>query len=119
MVQVIGHGHWDPKSKRSRVVPMCPELQKILKDAGPKSADLANPVRDFKVLCRHAGIEAYSKPFHCLRKSCARDWAAKFPSHVVREWMGHTSLETTDRYYLQVPPSEYQRASKTNLLPNK
>ncbi len=49
---VISHGPWDPKSKRSRIVPMCRELQKILKEAGPKSAKLANPCRDFKVLCR-------------------------------------------------------------------
>lgn len=63
------------------------ELQKILKEAEPKAAKLANPCRDFKVLCRRAGVKAYSKPFHSLRKSCARDWAAKFPAHVVREWL--------------------------------
>ena len=116
---MIGHGTWDPKSKRPRVVPLCRELQKILKEAAPKPVKLANPNRDFKVFCNRAGVEPYSKPFHSLRKSCARDWAARFPSHIVREWMGHTSLETTDRYYLQVPPGEYTRAARIDLLPKK
>ena len=39
------------------------------------------------------------------------DWAASYPAHVVKEWAGHASLETTDRYYLQVSESEYERAS--------
>ena len=112
-LRVIGHGAWNPKTKKSRVVPIFKELQEILSGQKIKSTILSHPNRDFKVLCRRAGVEPWSSPFQSMRKSCARDWAQQFPSHVTREWMGHTSLNTTDKYYLQVPPSEYQRASKS------
>jgi integrase len=50
-------------------------------------------------------------PYHTLRKSCIRDWAGKFSAHVVEEWAGHSDLNATDRYYLQVPESKYSRAA--------
>jgi integrase len=68
--------------------------------------------RDFNMLCRQAEIESYRKPFHTLRKSCITDWALSYPAHVVKQWAGHASLDTTDRYYLQVPESEYNRTSR-------
>ncbi len=34
-----------------------------------------------------------------------------FPTHVVKEWAGHASIETTDEFYLKVSEAEYQAAA--------
>lgn len=120
-LQIIAKKTWQPKDKDSRKVPICPELQTLLLEAynGAKTGQkqviegisIVNVWRDFNVLCRRAGVDQYSKAFHTLRKSCITDWAASYPAHVVKEWAGHSSLDTTDRYYLQISESEYERAA--------
>jgi len=44
-------------------------------------------------------------------KSCITDWANHFPAHVVKQWAGHSDLDTTDRYYLQVSEADYEKAA--------
>ena len=34
-----------------------------------------------------------------------------FPAHVVKEWAGHASYETTDAFYLKVSEAEYETAA--------
>jgi integrase len=102
---------------------MYPELQSILSEACYDMSGstcqivqdifIGNIWRDFHVLRSRAGVAKYSKPFHSLRKSCAQDWAMHTPPHVLHEWMGHTKFETTMRYYLKVPESEYKRIAET------
>ena len=65
-----------------------------------------------QVLFKRASVQPYSKPFHTLRKSCLTDWAQRFPQHVVSEWGGHSDIQTTNEYYLQVPASEYDRCAQ-------
>ena len=123
-IRIIAKKEWQPKDKNSRNVPLCPELQKLLLDAYNQAQPgqkriiegivTVNLWRDFNVLLQRAGVSEYPKPFHTLRKSCITDWAASYPAHVVKEWAGHSSLDTTDRYYLQVPESEYSRASRNS-----
>jgi integrase len=118
---VIAKEDWQPKDKDKRIIPICPELQRVLLDAFnaavPGQVKIIDGVivknlwRDINVLCRRAEVEPYKKPLHTLRKSCILDWAGKFPAHVVKEWAGHSSMDTTDKYYLQVPKSEYDRAA--------
>ena len=125
-LQIIGSESWQPKDRESRIVPIFPELYKILltayddADAGQKKVIeglcATNTWRDFQVLFRRAGVKPYSKPCHSLRKNAITDWASNFPAHVVKEWAGHSSLETTDRYYLQVSESEYTRAAQTSFF---
>ena len=67
--------------------------------------------RDFGALARRAKVKAYSKPLHSLRKSCITDWAENHPIHVVQQWAGHASIETTRKYYLQVDDEHYERAA--------
>lgn len=120
-IRIIAKEEWQPKDKKSRRVPICPELQKLLLEAYDRAKPrqkriiegiaVVNLWRDFNVVRRRAGVDKYSKPFHTLRKSCITDWAASYPAHVVKAWAGHSSLETTDRYYLQVPEAEYERAA--------
>ncbi|MHC4574714.1 MAG: tyrosine-type recombinase/integrase [Planctomycetota bacterium] len=121
LIRVVAKENWQPKDKDSRRVPICPELQRLLLDAYNHAKPgqrhiiegiaVMNLWRDFNVLRQRAGVDPYSKPFHTLRKSCITDWAASYPAHVVKEWAGHSSLDTTDRYYLRVPESEYERAA--------
>jgi hypothetical protein len=37
---------------------------------------------------------------------------------VLKEWAGHSSLDVTDKYYLQVSESEYKRAVERSFLQN-
>jgi integrase len=127
-VRIIAKEEWLPKDREKRIVPVCPELQSILlgaydeAEAGSskviKKVVVKNIWRDTQVLFCKAGVVPYSRPYHSLRKSCARDWAERYPAHVVKEWMGHSSFDTTDKYYLQVPESEYMRASDNNFWKN-
>lgn len=60
---------------------------------------------------KNAGIE--SEPgktlsIHTLRKSCIQNWANELPMNVTKELAGHSSIETTMKYYCQV--DEYHRA---------
>ena len=124
-LQVISSADWTVKDKHPRIVPICPELHTILLAAfenAPEgearvipagSINVRNLWRDFGVICKRAEVARYAKPVHSLRKSCIRDWADRHPAHVVKEWAGHSDLNTTDTYYLQVPESEYERAAKT------
>ena len=120
-LQVIADGQWQPKDKDPRWVPICPELRKVLAKApkGRLVGDLTNGKirKQWPKILKKARVKTYAKPFQSLRKSCIRDWSMKHPSHVVRQWSGHGSLEVMDKYYLQTPASEYDRAAKEKLLP--
>ena len=98
---------------------MCRNLREILKQ-GPENGRLAGQLTKWQ-LSKYKSILAKAKvkqyhTFQDLRKSCIRDWAMQFPAHVVRQWSGHSTLDVMDRYYLQVPESEYARASRLNML---
>jgi integrase len=117
---VISREDWSVKDKDARTVPIGPELFGLLEAAfDSDSASVipegsvvrTNVWRDFQVLCKHAGVKPYKKPFHALRKSCITDWAARFPAHVVKEWAGHGDLRTTLKYYLKVSEGDYRRAA--------
>ena len=71
--------------------------------------DLINNVlRDFKVILRRAGI-AYCT-IHDFRRSCITNWARNLPAHVVRKLAGHSSMETTMKYYLAIEEYDLQNA---------
>jgi len=120
---VIANDEWKPKDKDSRIVPIVPELYEILLKAfedakegdehviKPGNINIRNISRDFNVICKKAVVDRYDKPTHTLRKSCLTDWAGKFPAHVVKEWAGHSSIETTDEFYLKVNEADYLKAA--------
>ncbi|MDP7289923.1 MAG: site-specific integrase, partial [Phycisphaerae bacterium] len=120
---VVSTEDWTVKDKDTRTVPVSPELAGILLEAFEEAAEGAETVipadsinvknlsRDFTVLCKRADVKRYSKPIHTLRKSCLTDWARRFPAHVVKEWAGHASFETTDAFYLKVSDAEYETAA--------
>ena len=124
---VISQDEWNVKDKDARVVPICPELNELLLatfDEAEEGEDRVIPVgtvsvknisRNFTFLCKRADVTRYAKPLHTLRKNCITDWASNFPAHVVKQWAGHSDLETTDRYYLQVSEAEYEKAAATRM----
>ena len=120
-LQVIADGQWQPKDKDPRWVPICPELREILSRApeGTLVGDVTNGKirKQFPRILRKARVKPYAKPFQSLRRSCITDWSMKHPSHVVRQWSGHGSLVVMDKYYLQTPESEYDRAADEELFP--
>ncbi len=120
---VIASGQWEPKDTDYRVVPIIPELRSILLQAfenapdgaeyiiGPDTVDARGSKKPFDRLCKRVGVQPWSRPFHTLRKTRATRWAREFPQHVVSAWLGHSSITTTDRYYLQVSEIEFDRAA--------
>jgi len=113
---------WAEKTKRKRIVPIAPELLPILRSSFDKAAEgevyvvigvtHPNVWRDFRVICKHAGVKTYAKWCHTLRKNREGDWnAAGFPFHVVADWMGH-SPEVARQHYLRVDEHNMSAASK-------
>lgn len=102
------------KTSRRRIVPIEPELYQMLHEAFPTASGrrkLLMPQasishsdlwRDFRVICRRAGLERWPDWCRILRKNCETDWAQKYPQYVVTYWMGH-DISLSAKHYLQVP----------------
>ena len=129
---------WEPKDHENRVVPISDETTKLLVDiqaeaeegnayifisrqrfkrikervkAGRwngKSEVVNNVVRDFEVICRHAGLAKCT--LHDLRRSALTNWARYLPIHVVQQLAGHSDIATTRKYYLSVQSSDIASA---------
>lgn len=67
-----------------------------------------NMLRGFKAIRRRSGIASCT--LHDLRRSCITNWARSIPLHVVRVLAGHSSLETTRKYYLAVEEADLAKA---------
>jgi integrase len=62
--------------------------------------------REFKNHARRAGIRFNAKfSIHTFRKCCAQNWADYLPANVVKSYLGHSSIETTNRFYSIVDAS--------------
>ncbi len=76
---------------------------------------MQNLWRDFRVICKRAGIEPYAKWCHTLRKNRESDWmAVGFPFHVVVDWMGHSD-EVARQHYLRVNDADLDAATQTQI----
>jgi integrase len=51
---------------------------------------------------------------HTLRKSCITNWANDLPITVTKELAGHSSIETTMKYYYQV--DDYHKAKAAQII---
>ena len=73
---------------------------------------LLNANRDFKRHVKKAGITPTgSLSLHTLRKCAGKNWADALPPHVTKELMGHSTVATTMKYYVQVDDSQRTRAA--------
>jgi len=75
-----------------------------------RNQDMVNNVpREFRRHLKWAEIKPNGTlSLHTLRKSCIQNWANELPINVTKELAGHSSITTTQKYYLQV--DEYHRA---------
>ena len=97
---------WFNKADRPRSIPMTKRVKALLER---KQVDGVINVfsitkdqceQSWKWMRRHIGFEA-DKEFviHCLRHTCAsRLVNAGVDLYVVKEWLGHSSIQVTERY---------------------
>ena len=132
--------HWDsgrftvasPKTKRygkgSRVVPLFPELCRILDEAFamagegecwvvPMLAGKAKKTlgRTLKKIIRRAGVEGWPKFFRNLRSSRQTELEHDYPTYVVCKWLGNTP-NIAHRHYLTVTEEHFQDAAENGGL---
>lgn len=74
-----------------------------------KGKRLGSVRRSFNAVVRVAGLTDVG--LHDLRRTCGGNWAtAGVPLEVIQDWMGHSSIETTRKHYVQVIASARKRA---------
>ena len=81
-----------------------------------------NVNRDFKSHAKRAGLRFNgSFSIHTFRKTCAQNWADHLPANVVKFYLGHSKLETTNRFYSIVDESHtaWTKQVMDNLLGSK
>ena len=78
--------------------------------------------RELKNHARRAGIRFNAKfSIHTFRKTCAQNWADYLPPNVVKFYLGHSDMNTTNRFYSVVDESHTTRTKQVmdNLLNSK
>jgi integrase len=109
------------KSRNERVVPMSPDIAGLFREWKEKQPDAANsnPVlpwpydhleriyEDWHAIQKAAGVPdgEHYVPKNC-RSTCASGLiAANVPTVVVRDFLGHASVATTEDYYINTKPA--------------
>lgn len=81
---------------------------KYRKEGRPwKNRYMVNDVgRDFKLYAKRAGLRFDgSLTIHTFRKTCAQNWADYLPANVVKFYLGHSKMDTTNKFYSIVDES--------------
>jgi integrase/recombinase XerC/integrase/recombinase XerD len=129
---------WEPRDNEIRHIPLCREMMDLLtrwqgkaperipyvfltaeryarvidevkKGKWSEERDLINNVlRDFTAIRQRAGISHCT--IHEFRRSCITNRARQLPAPVVHKLAGHTSLETTMKYYVAVQEADLESA---------
>ena len=107
--------------KKSRVIPLFPEVERALQEAFDEAPDgtlhVITRYRDtkqnlrthFNRIVKKAGIEPWVKPFQNLRSTRETELAKEFPLHVVTAWIGN-SEPVAAKHYLQVTSEDFAKA---------
>ncbi len=117
---VVNNGitHQDTKHRR-RETPIIPELHEILfaafmdGHAGDKvitHVRVGSLSKIFAALTTRAGVSAYARPCHTLRKNIETDWMEEYPVMVVCEWLGH-SPGIAAKHYHKTKDEQFERAA--------
>lgn len=131
---------WEPKDHEQRVVPMSDDATQLLADLQAeskvgfpyifitprrfalikkheatghwhaRSEEINNLSRDFDVIQRRANVRRCT--LHDLRRSAITNWAQKLPIQVVQQLAGHSSINTTRKYYIAVRPEDIALANE-------
>ena len=105
-----------------RIIPLFPELEKLLIDAQTEAEPGIEHVitkRDTTMnlrtnmlrIIRKAGLVPWPKLFHNLRSSRQTELSANHPIHVVCAWLGN-SRQVAQDHYLQVTDSDFEKAGQ-------
>jgi len=111
------------KGNKQRLVPMSVELRKVLyrhlaKHPHPRvfctgtggALSVRNSERDFKVVCRKAGIVGIRTSWHTLRHSFAVNYLRKGGNlYYLQRILGHSSITTTERYLRSLGIEDLQK----------
>jgi len=114
---------YSPKTKRTRQVPLFPEIRKALDDLRPitgESEFVLNVLREksnnwrtpLEKILKREGIEPWKPLFNCLRSSAEIDIAAEFGVVAATEWVGN-SVQVAMRHYLRTTAADFERAAGT------
>ena len=77
----------------------------VILGKSPCSA-VTNVGRDFKAHAERAGIKFTAKfTVHTFRKTCAQNRADRLPANVVKFYLGHSDMNTTNKFYCIVDQS--------------
>lgn len=122
-VAIIPPGRESTKH-RFRTVPLRPELYTLLlRDFADAKGDAVcdgiryeNTHRDALIIIKKAGLKAYSKPMHTLRKCCETEWMARHPVLDVVAWLGNSPTVAAEHYTRPTPESV---AKITTIQPQK
>jgi integrase len=72
-----------------------------------------NVGRDFKSHAKRAGLRFNASfTIHTFRKTCAQNWADHLPANVVKFYLGHSNISTTNKFYSIVDESHTARTTK-------
>ena len=109
------------KGRKERLVPMAREMAKVLEDWKARSdqTNSSDPVlpwpydtyrqlyEDWHIIQKMAGIpeNAHYVPKNC-RSTCASELIAnQVPTVVVKDFLGHATVATTENYYINTKPA--------------
>lgn len=110
--------------KETRVVPLFPELRKLLDkefftESEERSEYVITRYRDCGAnlrtqllrIIRRAGLKPWEKPFQNMRSTRETELCESFPIHVVCKWIGNTEA-VAKGHYLQVTDEHFARAGE-------
>jgi len=116
-LNIVNPGQVKTTKKRSRQVPIDPDLHTILfavwmkgEQERPCAMRCRSFHRDFQVIRRRAGLEKWARWCHTLRKNAETDWGRKYPIHTVTEWLGNSPKVAMD-HYLHAVDAEFDAAA--------
>ena len=107
--------------KATRTIPLFPELaqplSEVFDEAEPGTEYVITKYRSGDVnlrtqlerIIRKAGLEPWGKPWQNCRSTRATELEGRFPSHVVRAWLGHSEAVAA-KFYLQTTDEHYRQA---------
>ncbi|MFI4915660.1 MAG: site-specific integrase [Phycisphaerales bacterium JB060] len=109
--------------KADRIIPLFPELRRVLQEAfeaapdgavhvvgGYRDATAANLRTQLLRIIDRAGLVAWPRLFNAMRASRATELAAEYPVAVCTAWMGHTAA-VAEAHYHMVRESDYEKAA--------
>ena len=112
---------YSPKTKKTRRVPLFPEIRTALDDLRPITGDSEFVLRSLREkssnwrtplgkMLKRAGIKPWAPLFNCLRSSAEIDIARRFGVVAATEWVGN-SVQVAMKHYLRTTADDFKRAS--------